>query len=209
MERKTDLRIIKTKKAIKTAFLNLRYKVFQECRIICKFRMERCYQHILFFRCNDMPIINRKTFYAHYETKDELYADVIEDALRVLSPANVLNEIGTVETEKKKKEFIYQTLLNWKKNKDMLSALLSENSDGTFQQKLMEQLSQIVISKKEVAKNLEGTPFDIDVICNIYFNTFFCILSHWIEGDSQDPMQPMEMITHIFSKEYLGFLGLS
>ena len=61
-------------------------------------------------------------------------------------------------------------------------------------------LSQIVISKKEVAKNLEGTPFDIDVICNIYFNTFFCILSHWIEGESQDPMQPIEMITHIFSK---------
>lgn len=195
MERKTDLRIVKTKKAIKTAFLNL--------------LKENKYHNITISAISETALINRKTFYAHYETKDELYADVIEDALRVLSPANVLNEIGTVETEKKKKEFIYQTLLNWKKNKDMLSALLSENSDGTFQQKLMEQLSQIVISKKEVAKNLEGTPFDIDVICNIYFNTFFCILSHWIEGGSQDPMQPIEMITHIFSKEYLGFLGLS
>lgn len=195
MERKTDLRIVKTKKAIKTAFLNL--------------LKENKYHNITISAISETALINRKTFYAHYETKDELYADVIEDALKVLSPLKVLNEIGTVETEKKKKEFIYQTLLNWKKNKDMLSALLSENSDGTFQQKLMEQLSQIVISKKEVAKNLEGTPFDIDVICNIYFNTFFCILSHWIEGDSQDPMQPMEMITHIFSKEYLGFLGLS
>ena len=206
MERKTDLRIIKTKKAIKTAFLNL--------------LKENKYHNITISAISETALINRKTFYAHYETKDELYADVIEDALRVLSPANVLNEIGTVETEKKKKEFIYQTLLNWKQNKDMLFALLSENSDGTFQQKLMEQLSQIVISKKEVAKNLEGTPFDIDVICNIssryfphyynlYFNTFFCILSNWIEGESQDPMQPIEMITHIFSKEYLGFLGLS
>ena len=48
---------------LKTAFLNLRYKVFQECRIICKFRMERCYQHILFFRCNDMPIKLTQHFY--------------------------------------------------------------------------------------------------------------------------------------------------
>ena len=102
MERKTDLRIIKTKKAIKTAFLNL--------------LKENKYHNITISAISETALINRKTFYAHYETKDELYADVIEDALRVLSPANVLNEIGTVETEKKKKEFIYQTLLNWKKN---------------------------------------------------------------------------------------------
>lgn len=101
MERKTDLRIVKTKKAIKTAFLNL--------------LKENKYHNITISAISETALINRKTFYAHYETKDELYADVIEDALRVLSPANVLNEIGTVETEKKKKEFIYQTLLNWKK----------------------------------------------------------------------------------------------
>lgn len=158
MERKTDLRIVKTKKAIKTAFLNL--------------LKENKYHNITISAISETALINRKTFYAHYETKDELYADVIEDALRVLSPANVLNEIGTVETEKRKRIYI-SDLIKLEKNKDMLSALLSENSDGTFQQKLMEQLSQIVISKKEVAKNLEGTPFDIDVICNIYFNTFF------------------------------------
>ena len=92
MERKTDLRIIKTKKAIKTAFLNL--------------LKENKYHNITISAISETALINRKTFYAHYETKDELYADVIEDALRVLSPANVLNEIGTVETEKKKKEFI-------------------------------------------------------------------------------------------------------
>ncbi len=195
MEKKTDLRIVKTKKAIKTAFLNLLKK--------------NDYHNITISAISEAALINRKTFYAHYETKDELYNDVINDALKVLSPLNTLNEIGSVETEKKKKDFIYQTLLSWKKNKDMLSALLSDNSDGTFKNKLMDQLSQIVISKKEVAKKLEGTSFDIDVICKIYFDTFSCILSHWIEGESQDPMQPIEMITHIFSKEYLGFLGLS
>jgi len=87
MERKTDLRIVKTKKAIKTAFLNL--------------LKENKYHNITISAISETALINRKTFYAHYETKDELYADVIEDALRVLSPANVLNEIGTVETEKK------------------------------------------------------------------------------------------------------------
>ena len=83
MERKTDLRIVKTKKAIKTAFLNL--------------LKENKYHNITISAISETALINRKTFYAHYETKDELYADVIEDALRVLSPANVLNEIGTVQ----------------------------------------------------------------------------------------------------------------
>ena len=90
MERKTDLRIVKTKKLSKQPFKS--------------FLKENKYHNITISAISETALINRKTFYAHYETKDELYADVIEDALRVLSPANVLNEIGTVETEKKKKK---------------------------------------------------------------------------------------------------------
>ena len=56
MERKTDLRIIKTKKAIKTAFLNL--------------LKENKYHNITISAISETALINRKTFYAHYETKD-------------------------------------------------------------------------------------------------------------------------------------------
>ena len=89
MERKTDLRIIKTKKAIKTAFLNL--------------LKENKYHNITISAISETALINRKTFYAHYETKDELYADVIEDALRVLSPANVLTKLVLLKPKRRKK----------------------------------------------------------------------------------------------------------
>ena len=71
MERKTDLRIIKTKKAIKTAFLNL--------------LKENKYHNITISAISETALINRKTFYAHYETKDELYADSFHELLLSIS----------------------------------------------------------------------------------------------------------------------------
>ena len=115
MEKKTDLRIVKTKKAIKTAFLNLLKK--------------NDYHNITISAISEAALINRKTFYAHYETKDELYNDVINDALKVLSPLNTLNEIGSGETEKKKKDFSYIDLEKMLKlQKDPLLKILSAKS---------------------------------------------------------------------------------
>lgn len=194
MEKKTDLRIIKTKIALKDAFLDL--------------LKNNNYHNITISAISEKALVNRKTFYAHYETKEDLYNDVITDALAVLSPAKILNNIGEIENENKKKEFMYEVLTRLKTKNHMLTVLFSDNADGVFQQRLREQISQVIISKKDVAKNLEGTPYDTDVLCNIYFNTFFCVLKPWIESDTSDPTQPIELMRNIFSKEYLRFLGL-
>ena len=58
MEKKTDLRIIKTKKVIYEALIDLmKEKTFEEIKVsdIC-----------------NKALINRSTFYAHYEDKYEL-----------------------------------------------------------------------------------------------------------------------------------------
>ena len=65
MEKKTDLRIIKTKKVIYEALIDLmKEKTFEEIKVsdIC-----------------NKALINRSTFYAHYEDKYELLVEFIND----------------------------------------------------------------------------------------------------------------------------------
>ena len=65
MNKKTDLRIVKTKKVLFDTLIKLmRQKNFDKIKIsdIC-----------------DEALINRSTFYAHYEDKYELLDDFIED----------------------------------------------------------------------------------------------------------------------------------
>ena len=65
MEKKKDLRVIKTKKMIYTALVELmKEKTFEEIKVsdIC-----------------EKALINRSTFYAHYEDKYELLIDFIKD----------------------------------------------------------------------------------------------------------------------------------
>lgn len=65
MKKNTDLRVIKTKKSIYNAFiLLLKDKIFEEIKVsdICK-----------------TALINRSTFYAHFEDKYDLFMSLIDD----------------------------------------------------------------------------------------------------------------------------------
>ncbi len=60
-----DLRVVKTRKNLYTALLELmKEKTFEEIKVLDI--------------CNH-ALINRSTFYAHYNDKYELLADLIED----------------------------------------------------------------------------------------------------------------------------------
>ena len=71
MKKKTDLRVIKTKNAIYDALINLlKDNLFEEIKVsdICK-----------------TALINRSTFYAHFEDKYDLVMSLIEDLRESLS----------------------------------------------------------------------------------------------------------------------------
>ncbi|MEA4987450.1 MAG: TetR/AcrR family transcriptional regulator [Anaerovorax sp.] len=70
MGNSTDLRVIKNKKHIKEAFLEL----IQKCD----------YEKITVTELAEKAMINRKTFYLHYETKDALLDEIIQDGLKIM-----------------------------------------------------------------------------------------------------------------------------
>ena len=76
MKEKTDLRIVKTKKILFNSLLNLmKIKNFEKIKI-----SEIC----------EESLVNRSTFYAHYDDKYELLIDLFEE--RKLSLLKVLED---------------------------------------------------------------------------------------------------------------------
>ena len=83
MNEKTDLRIVKTKKVLFDTLIKLmRQKNFDKIKIsdIC-----------------DEALINRSTFYAHYEDKYELLDDFIED-LKISLLKDLEDNVNNVTT---------------------------------------------------------------------------------------------------------------
>ena len=92
MKKKTDLRVIKTKNAIYDALISLlKDNLFEEIKVsdICK-----------------TALINRSTFYAHFEDKYDLVISLIEDLRESLS-----RELSTIADDLSVREY-YLELIN-------------------------------------------------------------------------------------------------
>ena len=112
MNEKTDLRIIKTKKILFETLLKLmKQKNFDKIKIsdIC-----------------EEALINRSTFYAHYQDKYELLDDLVED-LKV----SLLKDLENYENNISSKEYIMRLLSilidHIDEKKDIYSAILLNN----------------------------------------------------------------------------------
>ena len=140
MEKKKDLRVIKTKKMIYTALVELmKEKTFEEIKVsdIC-----------------EKALINRSTFYAHYEDKYELLIDFIKDlkeefsqklennkALNIKEYYLELIKIFLNHVEDKKD--IYSSIMIHNRNSIMMDILLSAINDDIL--KRMPKLTDLMI----------------------------------------------------------------
>ena len=91
MDKKTDLRIVKTKKGLFEALLTLmKQKNFDQIRVsdIC-----------------EVALINRSTFYAHYEDKYDLLIELVENLQNTF-----LNELNVNTHEIISKEYFMELL---------------------------------------------------------------------------------------------------
>lgn len=79
MANKTDLRVIKSEKAIRDAFLEL--------------IKEKGYANITITDISNRAMINRKTFYMHYDSKEVLYDTLVNEFMKTLDASNFFTVI--------------------------------------------------------------------------------------------------------------------
>ena len=132
-QEKTDLRILKTRKAIKEAFLTLIYS--------------KGYDRMTIQDIADEAMINRNTFYLHYVDKIELMESLCQDSINQL---NVCIHLETKDIDEMNIELfttiLTETFRAIESDLAFFKAMLSENGYPNFSNHLKESLKGLMLA---------------------------------------------------------------
>lgn len=165
MQEKTDLRVIKTKKILFDSLLKLmKNKNFEKIKIsdIC-----------------EEALINRSTFYAHYEDKYELLMDLFEEQKIAL-----LKKLENNENIIFSKEYIME-LLNIlidhiDENRETYSAILTNNRNGILIDFLIDAIERDVSDRLKNNNEIIDSNLPLDIIVKFYAGGLINIGIAWI-----------------------------
>jgi hypothetical protein len=188
-----DLRVIKSKKNIRTAFLEL--------------MAEKGYQSITVKDIAERAFINRKTFYFHYETKEDLYNEIADEVSKIIRPTELLNNI-MISPRERQRQIISHFLIEIKKNKDLFSVFLDDNSNPGFSNKIKKELFDALLTEVKIPTDSKNNPFTYEFLSESYFTIFKLLLKWWISVDTDDTNIVIDYLLRFFSKEPLELLGL-
>ena len=153
LKEKTDLRIVKTKKILFNSLLNLmKIKNFEKIKIsdIC-----------------EESLVNRSTFYAHYDDKYELLIDLFEE--RKLSLLKVFEDN---ENKAFSKEYLMELLSilidHIEENKEIYSAILANNRNGILIDFLIDAIEKDVSEKLKGNSEIMISDLPLDIIVKFY-----------------------------------------
>lgn len=153
LKEKTDLRIVKTKKILFNSLLSLmKIKNFEKIKIsdIC-----------------EEALVNRSTFYAHYDDKYELLIDLFEE--RKLSLLKVFEDN---ENKAFSKEYLMELLSilidHIEENKEIYSAILANNRNGILIDFLIDAIEKDVSEKLKGNSEIKISDLPLDIIVKFY-----------------------------------------
>ncbi len=145
MKEKKDLRIIKTKMALYNALTNLmKDKTFEEIRV----------SDI----CNE-ALINRSTFYAHYDDKYELLVDFLKNVENELTSELSKNN-NIVNTKEYYIELIRLFLNHIEEKKDIYNSIMINNRNSIMMDILLNVVNNDLLNKAN-GNNNSVIPSDI------------------------------------------------
>ena len=166
MNEKNDLRIIKTNIALYDALINLlKNKTFEEIKVsdIC-----------------EKALVNRSTFYAHFNDKYELFASFINDLKE-----SFINELKVIEYNLSIKEYylkLIEVFLNHVEGKeDIYKAILSNNRNSIIMDMIYNTITEDVNDKiKEPNKDVPK-----DIFISYYLGALVNVGIEWLRNDKK------------------------
>ncbi|WP_408009194.1 TetR/AcrR family transcriptional regulator [Pseudalkalibacillus sp. A8] len=182
MSKKMDLRVKRTRKLINEAFLKLiQQKGFDSVTI----------QDIA-----DEALINRATFYLHYEDKHDLLEkmsnSVIDELTSVLNPVlHVKGQEVQIEKLRTTIEKVYESV---EKNQVFFTVMFGEHGIYNFRNDLEEVIREN-FSKKMTELGVRPEDFQIpkDLILHFISAAFVGVVQWWVKQNTKPSSQEMAM----------------
>ena len=164
MKKKTDLRVIKTKNAIYNALVVLlKDSLFEEIKVsdICK-----------------EALINRSTFYAHFEDKYDLVMSLIGD-LRI----SLSEELNTISDNLSVREYyleLIKAFLNHIEGReDIYKSIMINNRNSIIMDMIYGTISKDI--NKRIDGSVDGVPGNI--VTSFYLAGVINVGFEWLKND--------------------------
>lgn len=169
MEKKCDLRVIKTKNLIYSTLMDLmKEKTFEEIRVsdIC-----------------NRALINRSTFYAHYEDKYELLVDFINN-LKEEFVAKLSKNRNNLDTRDYYIELIKVFLDYVEDKKDIYSLIMLKNRNSIMMDILLSVVNDDIFNKLKYDESLD-IKVPKDIITKFYLGGVINLGVEWLKDNSK------------------------
>lgn len=170
MTNKNDLRVIKTNKALFNALLDLmKEKTFEEIKIsdVCS-----------------KALINRSTFYAHYNDKYELLIELIDEL-----KSNLLATLQKNENEINTKEYfmaMLELLMNHiDEKRNIYTAILVNNRNSILMDILIDVANKDINERIQSDKENISANIPSDIITKFYLGAIISIGMEWLTNNNK------------------------
>lgn len=162
-----DLRVVKTKKNLYESLLFL--------------MGERSFEEIKVSEICEKAIINRSTFYAHFEDKYALLSSLILDLKTDLIEALEQNEEITNSKEYYLK-CLYLLFGHIESNKDVYCALIVNNRNSIAMDMIYDTLLEDITKRMNTVLNEKERKIPADFVTHFYLGAIFQIGVMWIQS---------------------------
>ena len=164
MAHTTDLRVIKTKKVLFEALTSL--------------MKEHSFEEIKTSDICSLALVNRSTFYAHYEDKYDLLVDFIKELKNELEQDLAKN----VNTKEYFMEALNLITDHIDEKKDIYTAILMNNQNGILMDILLDVASKDVSEKIKKSPNIIDDKIPTDIITRFYLGAIVSVGIEWLRN---------------------------
>lgn len=170
MTKKTDLRIVKTKKALYESLLKLmKDKPFEEIKVsdIC-----------------EQALINRSTFYSHYQDKYELFSSYIDNLKSSLTKE--LEKNSNISNSKEYYIEMVSLFLNHvSEKKQVYRAIMQQNRNSIIMDMIYNAFNEDIAKKIEFDENKNRENIPSNFIATFYLGAVASVVMKWLTNENK------------------------
>ena len=195
MDKQDDLRILKTKRAIKNAFFDL--------------VNEKTFEKVAISDIADKAMINRATFYLHYQDKYDLLNYLENEVLNDIEKISLMVTRKYILTcTKQGLVFPHVTkLLSYVEDNPKFFNLVANDSIGLpFYNKIGEKISKKIF---DVLPELKSDQTLWQYMQNCVISAYSSIINQWIKNDRKESKEEIALLITKLTKTMLADIKIS
>ena len=187
--RESDPRVVRTKERIKQCFFELmKKKPFEEISV-----KELC----------DAAQCSRNTFYMHFEYKDNLYKQIVDECIAdILQGFSPLTSRLSEQTEEIIEQYTENLMSRFSRNAETLRVLFASDHSGYFRAKLLAEIIRVSVSSSSQASGLNADTKEWRLVLHYSMGGIIEFISYWLQTPEISPARAKTILRDLTSSTY-------